>query len=119
MHIQHVTIHTAKFEEEISFFETFTGLKIITDMREFRDMVFLADEEGATQVEIIGEDAPPISCPSFSIGFQTHHLEKIHDMLCAAGFTPTPFISPAPVVRFFFVNAPSGMKVQFIENVSK
>ncbi len=51
MHIAHITIHSAKKEESVAFFEKFCGLKI---QRVVGDgITFLADSEGATNIEII------------------------------------------------------------------
>ena len=40
--------------------------------------------------------------------------EKKREELIADGFEPTPMITPAPNVKFFFVKDPNGVSVQFI-----
>jgi Skp family chaperone for outer membrane proteins len=41
-------------------------------------------------------------------------LEKKREELIADGFVPTPMITPAPNVKFFFVTDPAGVKIQFM-----
>ena len=53
MKMQHVTILTKYFDEEIRFYEDYAGLKIVRDMRPHMDLVFLADGPEETKVEII------------------------------------------------------------------
>ena len=57
MKIAHITIQTKHFDKEISFFETYTCMTVKTDMRPMgRNMVFLAEEKGDTEIEIIEKD---------------------------------------------------------------
>lgn len=116
MKIRHVTIQTASFEKEIQFYEKYAGLKIQRDMRPMgRNMVFLSDAEGDTEIEIIeNPDAVNSGNENLSIGFQTDDPDAICQVLTEEGFSPSPFVSPAPTVRFFFVTDPAGVKVQFI-----
>ena len=54
MKMLQVTIRTKKFEEELAFYKEIVGLKIVRDLREKgRGIVFLADSEGDTCIEII------------------------------------------------------------------
>ena len=116
MKIQHITIQTRVFEDEISFYETYAGMAIQRDMRSHgRNMVFLADADGDTQIEIIeNSEAEPVTCDALSIGFHAEDLDALKDKLEIEGFHPMPFVTPMPEVRFFFVNDPAGVKVQFI-----
>lgn len=116
MKFLHVTIQTPAFDEEIRFYETYAGLTVRKDMRPMgRDMVFLSDAEGDTEVEIIrNPDAAGVECPSLSIGFHAEDPDALHQRLTADGFAVTPFISPMPQVRFFFATDPAGLQVQFM-----
>ena len=53
MKMQHVTILTKNFEEEIRFYEEFAGLEVVQDARPHMDLVFLSNGQGETRVEII------------------------------------------------------------------
>ena len=115
MKMLHVTIQTKFFQEEMDFFLKHVGLKIDRDMRPFgRNMVFLNNGEGETCIEIIENDAEFAGNENLSVGFLTKDLEKKREELIADGFVPTPMITPAPNVKFFFVTDPAGVKIQFM-----
>ena len=115
MKMLHVTIQTSKFESEIEFYEKEVGLTIQRDMRPMKDLVFLANGEGETCVEVLrNPDAEDAGNQNLSIGFKTEDVEKKREELAAAGYEVTPMISPMPEVKFFFVTDPAGVRVQFI-----
>ena len=117
MKIAHITIQTSHFEEEISFYEKYAGLTVQLDMRPMgRNMVFLAENQGDTEIEIIeNSGADCAGNENLSIGFHADNIDALRDRLAAEGFEVTPFITPAPNVRFFFVKDPAGVNVQFME----
>lgn len=112
----HVTIQTDKFEEEIMFYEKYIGLTIRQDMRPMgRNMVFLSDQEGDTNIEIIeNTDAQPVAAPALSIGFRSADIDATRAQLADAGFEVSPFVTPMPDVKFFFVKDPAGVNVQIM-----
>lgn len=115
MKMLHVTIQTSKFESEIRFYEKEVGLTVQRDMRPVKDLVFLANEEGETCIEVLNNpEAEDAGNPNLSIGFKTEDVDKKREELIAAGYDVTPMISPMPNVKFFFVTDPAGVKVQFI-----
>ena len=116
MRMLHVTIQTDKFQEELKFYQEIVGLQIIRDMRPLgRDMVFLANVQGDTEIEIIGNpDAVNAGNEYLSIGFQTENAAAMREELISKGLEATPMISPNPQVRFFFVTDPAGVRVQFM-----
>ena len=116
MKMLHVTIRTEKFEEEMKFYENVVGLKVARDMRPMgRNMVFLANGEGETQIEIIETpEAADAGNENLSVGFLTEDVEAKREELLAAGMEVSPMISPAPQVKFFFVKDPAGVNVQFM-----
>lgn len=116
MKMLHVTIQTNKFEEEIKFYEEQVGLVMQRDMRPMgRNMVFLANGEGETQIEII-ENAEGANAGNqfLSVGFKSEDVNKKYEEMKAIGFEVTPMICPAPGVKFFFVTDPAGVRVQFM-----
>lgn len=116
MKFLHITIQTNKFNEEILFYEKYVGLTIQADMRTSgKDIIFLADSENETSIEIIeNPTAPVINNEAISIGFKADNLEEKRTQLSADGFNVTEIISPMPHVKFFFTNDPAGIKVQFM-----
>ena len=116
MKLLHVTIRTGRFDEELAFYRDIAGLTIIRDMRPMgRQMVFLANAPGETEIEIIGTpDAGDAGNRYLSVGFQTDDVFKKREELAAKGLEPTLMVSPAPGVNFFFVKDPAGVTVQFM-----
>ena len=115
MRMQHVTIQTEAFEQEIAFYEKYVGLTIARDMSAAEQpIVFLADAAGGTEVEIIRRSGAAASGSEYlSVGFHCEDLDGLRQRMADDGLTPTPFVEHGPV-RFFFVKDPAGVTVQFI-----
>lgn len=112
MKMLHVTIQTDQFEKEIEFYEKYVGLTIQADLRPKKDLVFLADDEEATRIEILNNpEASDAGNKNLSIGFQTEDVEKKHEEMSVTGFAVSPMISPMPNVQFFFVTDPDRKSV--------
>ena len=116
MKMLQVTIRTNKFKEELAFYKEIVGLRIVRDLREKgRGIVFLADSEGDTCIEIIDvPDADDAGNRHLSIGFNSGDADRMREKLAALGMKVSPMESPAPYVRFFFVQDPAGVTVQFM-----
>ena len=116
MKMLHVTIRTSRFDEELAFYRDIAGLAVTRDMRPMgRQMVFLANAPGETEIEIIGTPgAGDAGNQYLSIGFRTDDVFQKREELAAKGLEPTPMVSPAPGVNFFFVKDPAGVTVQFM-----
>ena len=117
MHIDHITIRTEKLEASIGFYEDIAGLRIVRDLRKIdAQIVFLADAEGDTRIELIEVPAGRGYCGSgISIGFHTDDAAGFREELLKKGFQASEIVSPNPSVRFFFVNDPNGVQIQFVE----
>lgn len=51
-----------------------------------------------------------------SVGFAVESLEKTIEYLKEKNITlKSPIISPSPMTRFFFVEDPNGIQIQFVE----
>ena len=116
MRMGHVTIRTEYFDEELKFLKEIVGLHIVVDMRERgSDIVFLADSDGDTRIEVIKEEGVTVSGNEYiSIGFETSDADALRKELIEKGIEAGPIISPAPVVKFFFLIDPAGVKIQFV-----
>ena len=112
--MQHVTIYTAKLDESVKFYQEIVGLKIRNQMNGPKKIVFLTAEEGGTAVELIENPDEAFQGSGISIGFKVQDVEKRHEELKEQGIPVSPIISPVPVVKFFFVTDPNGLKVQLI-----
>ena len=116
MKMLQVTIRTNKFEEELAFYKQIVGLRIVRDLREKgHGIVFLADNDGDTCIEIINTpDGDNAGNKLLSIGFDCGDAEKMREKLALMGMEVSAIESPVPYVRFFFVNDPAGVTVQFM-----
>ena len=116
MKMLQVTIRTNKFKEELAFYKEIVGLRIVRDLREKgRGIVFLADSEGDTCIEIIDvPDADDAGNRLLSIGFNSGDADQMREKLAALGMKVSHMESPTPYVRFFFVKDPAGVTVQFM-----
>ena len=116
MKMAHVTIHTDKLEESAAFYKEVAGLKVIREAVNGAGarMVFLARQEGDTCVELIENKEAPFEGKGIFIGFHTDDVEKKRNHVIKCGFKPSPYIEPKPGVKFFLVEEPSGMTVQFL-----
>ena len=116
MKMLHVTIQTDKSEEEVKFYREIAGLEIVRDMRPAgRNMVFLANGEGETEIEIIeAPNAENAGNEFLSIGFRTADVDAKREELVKLGMEAGPMVSPNPQVRFFFVKDPAGVTIQFM-----
>ena len=117
MKMMHVTIRTDKFEEEMKFYEDVAWLVPVRDLRPLgRNMIFLANREGETRVEIIEmPGAVDAGNANLSVGFLTEDAEAKREELLAAGMEVSEITSPVPQVQFFFVKDPAGVNVQFLK----
>jgi lactoylglutathione lyase len=80
-----------------------------------RNIVFLADTAGDTEVEIIeNSEAAASGNAHLSIGFAAEDLDGLRATLAEDGLEPTGYVSPMSSVRFFFVRDPAGVSVQFM-----
>lgn len=114
MKIKHITINTADLEKSMKFYEDIIGLKLQRDLRQFGSpIVFLADGDDPC-IELIENPAQAYSGAGISIGFHTEDVEAKRAELEEKGFAPTPMLSPNPNVKFFFIQDPNGVKIQFI-----
>ena len=115
MKMKHITIHTDKLEESVGFYSEVLGLSVQTDMRKTAGMpiVFLSNGEGETAIELIEEETS-YEGRGISIGFEAEDVDAKRSELDAAGYSPSPMISPNPHVKFFLIEDPNGVKIQII-----
>lgn len=116
MKMVHVTIHSTCLEESIAFYRDIAGLTLAEDLRPAgMPIVFLANGEGETQVELIAaEEAKKYSGSGISLGFKVGNAKACREELLSKGYSPSPMIRPNPQTEFFFVKDPNGLDIQFI-----
>lgn len=114
------TIMVNNMEESLEFYQEIVGLKID---RRFpagpgSEIVFLGD--GETKVELISNEANKnVSIgKDISLGFEVKSVDEKIEFVKSKGITVNggPF-QPNPHVKFFYVQDPNGLKIQFVENM--
>lgn len=119
MRYLHTTIHVKDLEESVKFYEEFVGLKIVNRISAGpMQIVFLADGVGGTAVELIrAEPGESFVREGISIGFGADDLECVMKAADDKNYKHSGMIQPNPHVKFFFVDDPDGVSVQFCQNV--
>lgn len=109
------TVHVKDIEASIRFYETVVGLKVASRFEGGggAQIAFLGG--GETKLELIG-GAGGFSGSGISVGFTVADLDEQIAFVGAQGVAvhSGPF-SPNPATRFFFVEDPDGLLVQFVE----
>lgn len=109
------TVNVKDIEASLRFYQDIVGLPVTRRFVEpGAELAFLG--EGDTKLEIIQGKGEPHSGGGVSIGFLVNNLEEKMDFVKKHGISvhSGPF-APSPRTRFFFVNDPDGMLVQFVE----
>lgn len=115
-----VTITVKSMEDSLKFYQDIVGLKV---NRRFEagpgvEIVFLGDEEGGTQIELIhNEHIKNINVgKDISLGFLVDSIENHMKFVQENGVEihDGPF-QPNPSTRFFYVLDPNNIRIQFVE----
>lgn len=113
------TIHVNDLEESLEFYQEIVGLK---QQRRFEagpnEIAFLG--EGETKVELVSsdEDEEVSIGQDISLGFEVESLEDKIEFVKKNGIAiHSGPIQPNPNIKFFFVQDPNGLKIQFVENI--
>jgi lactoylglutathione lyase len=108
------TVHVKDLDKSVKFYEDVVGLTV---SRRFSgghgDIVFMGD--GETMLELMSGGSGAQG-QDISIGFAVDDLDKTAVMFGEKGVSihSGPF-SPAPGIRFLFVQDPDGLLVQLVE----
>ena len=108
------TVRVSDVDRSVKFYEDVVGLTVARRLPSpYGEIVFLGD--GETTLELMGGRSGEMG-DDISIGFSTNDLDALTAELADKGVKihSGPF-SPAPGVRFLYVQDPDGLKVQFVE----
>ena len=115
MKLNHVTIQCRDLQKSVDFYRDIAGLDIVRELTGGpRHIVFLANGEGETCIELIDNPDAAYEGSGISLGFGCEDVDAYREKLEAEGYEPTPMIAPNPHMKFFFVKDPDGVQVQFI-----
>ncbi|MBP1756616.1 MAG: Glyoxalase/bleomycin resistance protein/dioxygenase [Firmicutes bacterium] len=114
------TLQVKDMEVSLKFYKEVVGLK---ENRRFssapgKEYVFLG--EGETELELIcDQQKKEVEVgQDISLGFEVDSLDRMLELVKERGYAvhSGPF-QPNPHVKFFFVQDPTGWKIQFVENM--
>lgn len=116
MRYAHTTIHVRNLEKSIDFYKEAVGLEIVNRFPAGPgEIVFMANGEGETAIELIHiPGIPKVSAKALSIGFASEDIDKDLARAKERGWNPTKVREPGPGTRYFFIDDPDGVQVQFI-----
>lgn len=114
MKMAHITIHTAKIDESVAFYQEVLGMEISARFSGAggKPIVFLGGDDSGVRIELIEDLADRYCGSGISVGFHVENVEEKHAAL--QSLHPSPMISPNPHTRFFFIKDPNGVSIQFI-----
>jgi len=110
------TVHVRDMEKSLRFYQDIAGLALARRFNEIpgTDLAFLGD--GETLLELIVGKGEPYSGGGISLGFKVESLGRrmafVRDMGIPVHSGP---FAPSERTRFFFVQDPDGVLVQFVE----
>ena len=112
------TIIVKDMEESLKFYKEIVGLK---ENRRFSggpgvEIVFLGD--GETEIELMtSTQKKEISFGTdISLGFEVDSVDEMMADMKEKGLATSGPFSPNPHVKFFYMQDPNGLKIQFVEN---
>jgi len=114
------TISVSDIDKSIKFYQEIIGLKLTRriEPNEEMDIAFLG--EGDTQIELVfnKQNAAPGFGTDISLGFIIDSTDRFIEELKTKGISihSGPF-QPNPHIRFFYIQDPDGLKIQFVENI--
>ena len=117
MGILWTTYYVNDMEKSLAFYNGILGLPIqerFTAPQDGAQIVMLGDDEGA-RLELISRGTSKEPGQGITIGLPFADIEAVGEALSAAGYSPSPVISPFPDVKFRFVNDPDGYQIQLVE----
>jgi lactoylglutathione lyase len=113
------TIHVKNMENSLKFYEEIVGLKINNRFNAGSKMEIVFLGQGETKIELIyNEEEKDINISkSISLGFEVESVDKMISFIKEKGLEvhSGPF-QPNPSTKFFYVEDPNGLKIQFVEN---
>lgn len=111
-----VTVYVTDFERSLKFYNETLGLKISSLNEDIKMAMLGEDDQPKLEIMETSEKIDTSVNLGFSIGLEVESLESIQKVLDANNIPVTKGpVSPAPYIRFMFVNDPDGYEVQLVE----
>lgn len=114
------TLKVKNMDESLTFYKEIVGLEENQRFNAGPGMEIAFLGTGDTKVELISnqDQLDTDYGQDISLGFEVNSLEAMMEVLREKGYEihSGPF-QPNPNIRFFYVQDPNGLKVQFVENI--
>jgi len=113
-----VTLSVKNMEESLKFYQEIVGLPVDRKFYTPDGACYAFLGGGETKLELIAHPSgtEPRYGREMSIGFEVDSVEKKMQFVKVKGLAVEGPFSPNSHVSFFFVNDPSGVRVQFVES---
>ena len=112
------TLLVKDMEASLTFYQEIVGLNVARRFAAPDGSAFAFLGEGETKLELIAHPSgqEPHYGREVSIGFEVDSLEDKLRFVKEKGLAAEGPFAPNPHVAFFFVQDPSGIRVQFVQN---
>lgn len=111
------TIHVIDMDESVKFYEEVIGLSVNRRFFAGPDMEITFMGNGETQIELIYGSNMKVEVKErgISLGFQVESLENIKKIIEEKNIFSTQVYQPNPKTKYFFIDDPNGVSIQFVE----
>jgi len=119
MHFYQLMLRVRDLEKSLAFYRDFVGLKVLNRQKSDEwEVAFLADKEGATQIELIHiKEGVKAEAKGLTICFQAEDVDALHKRAQEEGLNPSDIRNPDPMNRYFYVYDPDGLSIEFKQKV--
>lgn len=115
------TILVNNMDESIKFYEEITDLKLVNRFQAGPKMEISFLGEGETKIELIcNENIKKLDAGNrVTLGFKVESLDKMIDFVKERGINiVTGPLQPNPSIKYFIIQDPNGVKIQFAEQMT-
>ena len=115
------TILVDNMEESLDFYENITGLKLADRFKSGQGMEISFLGEGETKIELIcNENIKSLNAGNrVTLGFKVESLDEMLDFIKDNGIKIiTGPVQPNPSIKYFIIQDPNGVKIQFAEQIA-
>lgn len=116
MKLNFITFMVRDIEKSITFYQELVGLQVVNRMNtEAGEIVFLANEKGATMLELIEfEGVEKVATKGMVMSFSADkELEELREKAIALGYSPSEIFTEGPKPKHFTVIDPDGIVIEF------
>ncbi len=116
------TILVNNMDESLKFYEEITGLKLVDRFQAGPGMEISFLGEGETKIELIcNENLIKLHAGNrVTLGFKVDSLDEMINIVKDKGINIiTGPVQPNPTIKYFIIQDPNGVKIQFAEQMNR